>query len=461
MAQTLLELLVTFSNNDLMKDSQIEAKDKSALWIDLAKIEKNIQNPNMLKMQERIDQTYRTLIQILNYVFKDLSAKSFAHEIEYRITQYNKELAFEDVEQRYWDIAGELNSDMHRCTTMYRYVLMAYALDPKADLSNFYNDLLTQFNSFNNAFPLYPYQIIPEPTSQNKQKPTYRKTSETKQEQLHGFYARTFKSIKAHPKYEILVKGFCAYTEVDALHEVAGYTEEEAIAFISNSGFQELTKAYRKLLEKYLNRLAEANLRYYDLTQYLRNNNRTLTDNEVNFIKFLFSLYEKYLKQPNKIDLRDSRNRQNWKIITPEERKKLIGYLKRLNDNQLSYLKYVGGFLKESYEDRYHRLIANLNDNYFYETEYLAKYVWKTCTRMSNYATNHLDEGYRTIAEHIQIAYEECLKISPKPKHITQTQYEEKINKALENGSSQSKQEKDELDLLTDSWSFLTPNKKK
>jgi len=492
MAQTLLEFLAALCNKKLMENktgNDQNIKKKSALWIDLSTAEQSKKNEEKSEVkalleensveqaqktaaqeqkklekekQERIDQTYQKMIEILNYVFKDLTGESYAYEYDYSIKNYKKRISLKSLERRYLDIVDDLNADMHRCTTMYRYIVMAYALDSSADISKLYDDLLTQFNSFNRYFPLYPYQIFPEDDSADQEHHNYRRTSETKREQLHNLYAKAFKDINEHPQHEILIKGFCAGSEMEALHEIAGYSATDTRELLSESSLKTLTEAYQKLSKKYMERMGEAGVQYYKLAEYVQNANSTLTENEVSFIQFLFSLYDKYLNLEDPVDLRNPENSQKWDLITAEDQQILLKHLRLLNDRKQTYLKYVGGFLRNTTEDRYQRLVANLSGDYFYETEYLANCILKTCRRMSNYASNYEDKRYQQIAESVRRAYEDCLKIEPKPQCFTEQQFKSEVERAGKELLEKKKQreasadKRTEIDFLNSGWSFFT-----
>ena len=267
--------------------------------------------------------------------------------------------------------------------------------------------------------------------------------------------------VKAHPKYEILTKGFCARSEIEALREVAGYSATEARELLSHSSLKTLTEAYRKLIKKYMEHMGEAGVRYYELAEYVQNTDHALTENEVKLIRFLFSLYDKYLNLEDPVDLRNPENSQKWDLITYEEREKLLEYLCSLDDEKQTYLKYVGGFLRETTEDRYHRLVENLSGNYFYEVQYWASCILKTCSRMSNYALNPDDERYQKIVASVLVAYEDCLQIELKPKCFTEQQIKNEVANALrERQEIKAKEEaaadkRTENEFLEKSWSFF------
>lgn len=369
---------------------------------------------DLKKQQALFQSAYSQIIEILNYVFPHITEDNFTLENDRKIPEKKRTMSLEERSEWFSLALKELCTDQHSFKVMYRYVLLMHVLHGESRISEFYDVLSKMLDSFDRTFPPYLSQPCPNylyfQDDTPLERPNKRKTNDNKRETLRQKYLDIISLIKTSENIILLETGIRAETEMDALLLCPNMDKAKVTELMNSNRFYTLDKKYRAVYQKYTGYIEKATDQYYEYLTYEHDHIDVFQENEVNLIKYLYKIYLQNLRKSPIVDIRDKKNQNNWNILTEEERAKLLQYVDELNDENQTYLKYMGPIMEER-EYNYSKLLESLSGNHMFETQKLAYEILQMCQNISAYPQNKCGPDYKMMVYRIQLAHKACCSV--------------------------------------------------
>lgn len=358
---------------------------------------------------DELDIAYEIMIKTLNYVFKDIPMERNSY-LPYFYLSENKENEAEQTEensQQYFvDI---ILADYCKCAFLFAFVVLAFE-------NKFYGivgqekkegGVLRLFQRIATNFPTYDKKSLNN-VAQEAPTPKKRKTHPSKRDLIEKKFKSVY-DLSSDSEEMAVIK--ILRPHCDSQQELLGFCKRLATSHKSepdSSPLKPYITAYKEIAEQFENCIKQATLEYWNQPLGVFERFSEFTYRERILILYLFDLQKKY---QNKKDIRHSANVQNWWILTTQERHQLAYYLFKLYDDEQTYRKYMPCSHPKEAEDRFLRIIAQLESMHFLEAKCQLDDMLRFVTMLSESDYARDKKIYSSIIAQINKTYERMLKI--------------------------------------------------
>lgn len=350
------------------------------LNVELSKYKGELSDSN--KRSGALYSAYSTMISLINFVFGNISCDKAP-------PRYEAILSNEEIEKFgdrgftiYYNLSYETALDLHKCAILFYYIVTMTVYGHYSKIETEAKEVERLFRSLAYRLPSYEsynYTYAMDESFEDNEffeddddSPSKRKTSENKRETLHNLYNKIIleKSKKTKNSTNtyyinddeklILSLLMDAHIDKNILHISDFFNNiciERSIAdkknydkILESPLLKPLCIKFKKVEERYQAQLSKLKDDY--------NSNpfgsdiifKELNYSEVKLWEFLCKLYYDFIEKSDqhnqdkaisKGNISLPENRQNWSILTLEDRLTLSDLVLNLNDNKKSFLKYI------------------------------------------------------------------------------------------------------------------------